>query len=112
MNSSRHRGQILVKSFPDGVKVLQFKILRARGPGKFYSQRTTSPKVWDDDSLARENRSRSTGADRERFEPLSWRVSSESVCRDPARLSSGESDRRIGDGQRIGMYTLLGAGAC
>ena len=45
MNISRLRGQILVKSVLDGVKVLWFEILRARGPGKFYSARTTGVKV-------------------------------------------------------------------
>ena len=96
-----------MKSVLDGLKVSYFKILKARGPGKFYSSRTTGPKVRDDDALARENRSRSTGADRERFEALDRRVSSEMVYRDSARHGSSESDQPSGGGHLIERDTLL-----
>ena len=112
MNISRLRGQILVKSVLDGVKLSLFKMMGARGPGRFYSSRTTRVKVRDDDALARENRCRSTGTDRERFKAASRRVSSESVCRDPARLGPGDSDRRIGERELIQMYIPLTPGAC
>ena len=101
-----------MKRVLEGDEVLLLEILSARCTGKFYSPRTTRVKIQDDDALARKNRSRSTAADRERFKALSRRVSSESVCRDPARISPGEGDRRIGDVQLIEMDTLLAAGAC
>ena len=97
MNISRLRGQISLKSVLDGVKVLQFEILRGIGPGKFYSSRKTGTKVRDDDALARENRSRLTGAEREPLEALSRRVSFGRACRDPARRDPGESAVSSGD---------------
>ena len=100
MNISRLRGQILVKSLFDGVQVL-FEILRARGPGK------SGVKVRGDDTLARENRSRSAGAERERFEALSRRVSIDRACRDPARRGPGESAVSSGDVRLIERDTLL-----
>ena len=107
MNISRLCGQISVKSFLDGVKVYYFKILRARGPGKFCSAITTRVKVQDDDTLARETRSRSAGADRERLEALSRRVSIDRACRDPAGRGPGESAVSSGDVRLIERYTLL-----
>ena len=72
----------------------------------------TKVKVRDDDALAREDRSRPTGANRERFKDLSRRVSGESVCRDPARIGPGESVRPSGGGHLIERDTLLAGGAC
>ena len=112
MNISRLRGQISVKSFLDGVKVYWFEILRARGPGKFCSPRLTGPKVRDDDTLARENRSRSAGAERERLEALTRRVSIDRACRDPARRGPGESAVASGDVRLIERHTLLAGVFC
>ena len=56
MNISRLRGQIFVKSFLGGVKVLQFEILRARGRGKFCRLRTTWFKVGVVDQIFRKKR--------------------------------------------------------
>ena len=77
--------------------VSEIEILRARGPGKFYSPRTTGIRVRDDGALARENRSRSAGAERERLEVLIRRVSIDRACRDPARRGPGESAVSSGD---------------
>mgnify|MGYP001326848915 FL=1 len=57
--------------------------------------------------LARENRSRSTGAERERLEALSRRVSIDRACRDPARRGPGESAVSSGDVRLIERDTLL-----
>ena len=81
--------------------------MRARGLGKFYSPRTTGVKVRDDDALARENRSRSAGAERERLEALTRRVSIDRACRDPARRGPGESAVSSGDIRLIDRDTFL-----
>ena len=85
-----------MKTVHDGVKISQFEIVKARGPGKFCSARTTGPKVRDDDALAREHRFRSTGAERERSEALDRSVSSEELITDLARHGSGESAQPSG----------------
>ena len=45
---------ILMKVVPDGVKMSRIKILKARGPGKFCTSRTTKTKVGHGDALSRE----------------------------------------------------------
>ena len=58
-------------------------------------------------TLARENRFRSAGAERELLEAPTRRVSIDMGCRDPARRGPGESAVSSGDGRLIERVTLL-----
>ena len=52
------------------------------------------------------------GAERERLEALSRRVSIDRACRDPARRGPGESAVSSGDVRLIERDTLLAGGVC
>ena len=57
---SRSCGQILLRSFQNGDKCIPLRMVQARGPGKFFSPRTSGLKVGGHDALARVLFARST----------------------------------------------------
>ena len=59
-NISRSCGQILLRSFQNGDKCIPLRMVQARGPGKFFSPRTSGIKVGGHDALARVLFARST----------------------------------------------------